>query len=180
MGFFDSIKNALGGDKNEPEGIKGPSMVLREAGIDPSGLDFKIGGDSSITVTGTVADETTRDRITTLIGDMKQVTSVNNQTVVAKAAEAPAEVAPPVEPEAQHAPQDEPQAEAAAPPESPADAAPEAGETYTVQSGDSLWKIAEAHYGNGSKYQAIFEANRDILDNPDLIKPGQVLKLPTL
>ena len=47
-----------------------------------------------------------------------------------------------------------------------------------MQPGDSLWKIAEAELGSGARYTEIFEANRDILDNPDLIKPGQVLKIP--
>jgi nucleoid-associated protein YgaU len=52
--------------------------------------------------------------------------------------------------------------------------------TYTVQKGDSLSKIAKRQYGDGSKWKALFEANRDIIKNPDLIYPGQVLKLPQL
>ena len=51
-------------------------------------------------------------------------------------------------------------------------------QTYTVQKGDTLSHIAHHHYGKASKWHAIFEANRDQLDNPDLIQPGQVLKLP--
>jgi len=51
-------------------------------------------------------------------------------------------------------------------------------QTYTVQKGDTLSHIAQRHYGKASKWHAIFEANRDQLDNPDLIQPGQVLKLP--
>jgi nucleoid-associated protein YgaU len=55
--------------------------------------------------------------------------------------------------------------------------APEAAEnTYTVQSGDSLSKIG-SHYG--ISYMKIFEANRDKLDNPDKIFPGQELTIPT-
>jgi nucleoid-associated protein YgaU len=52
--------------------------------------------------------------------------------------------------------------------------------TYTVQSGDSLSKIAKERYGDGTKWKAIFEANRDQITNPDLIHPGQVLKIPSL
>jgi nucleoid-associated protein YgaU len=55
---------------------------------------------------------------------------------------------------------------------------PAAPETYTVKPGDSLSKIAHHLYGDGSKWHAIFEANRDHIHNPDLIHPGQVLKLP--
>jgi nucleoid-associated protein YgaU len=53
-----------------------------------------------------------------------------------------------------------------------------AAQTYTVVSGDSLSKIAKKYYGNANRWREIFEANRDQLDNPDLIKPGQVLKIP--
>lgn len=50
------------------------------------------------------------------------------------------------------------------------------GNTYTVQSGDSLSKIG-AHYG--VSWQKIFEANRDKLDDPDKIFPGQELTIPS-
>lgn len=59
-----------------------------------------------------------------------------------------------------------------------AGAAASAGKTYTVKAGDTLSKIAKEHLGNANAYMKIYEANRDQLDNPDLIKPGQVLKLP--
>jgi nucleoid-associated protein YgaU len=52
--------------------------------------------------------------------------------------------------------------------------------TYTVQSGDTLWKIAEEMYGNGSNYMKIFEANSELLENPDHILPGQELLIPDL
>lgn len=50
--------------------------------------------------------------------------------------------------------------------------------TYTVKSGDSLSKIAKAIYGDGTEWRRIFDANRDKLNNPDLIHPGQVLTIP--
>jgi nucleoid-associated protein YgaU len=49
---------------------------------------------------------------------------------------------------------------------------------YTVQKGDSLSKIAKQYYGDPMKYPVIFEANKPMLDNPDLIYPGQVLRIP--
>jgi nucleoid-associated protein YgaU len=52
------------------------------------------------------------------------------------------------------------------------------GETYTVQKGDSLSKIAKQHLGDANAWKKIFEANRDVLDDPDKIFPGQTLKLP--
>ena len=50
--------------------------------------------------------------------------------------------------------------------------------TITVQAGDSLSKIAKREYGDANKWHVIFEANRDKIENPDLIHPGQVLTLP--
>lgn len=50
----------------------------------------------------------------------------------------------------------------------------------TVESGDSLSKIAKAQYGDPMKYQAIFEANKPMLEHPDKIYPGQVLRIPPL
>jgi nucleoid-associated protein YgaU len=51
-------------------------------------------------------------------------------------------------------------------------------QTYTVEKGDTLSHIAKQFYGKSSKWNAIFEANRDQLDDPDKIQPGQVLKIP--
>lgn len=50
--------------------------------------------------------------------------------------------------------------------------------TYTVKSGDSLSAIAKREYGDAEAWRAIYEANRDQIDNPDLIQPGQELKIP--
>lgn len=50
--------------------------------------------------------------------------------------------------------------------------------TYTVVSGDSLWNIAKKYYGDGSKYTAIYETNKDKIANPSLIYAGQVLTIP--
>jgi LysM repeat protein len=50
--------------------------------------------------------------------------------------------------------------------------------TYTVKSGDTLSGIAKSLLGDASQYPKIFEANRDVLSDPDKIKPGQVLRIP--
>ena len=51
---------------------------------------------------------------------------------------------------------------------------------HTVASGESLSKIAKHYYKDPMKYNAIFEANRNILNNPDMIHPGQELVIPNL
>ena len=49
---------------------------------------------------------------------------------------------------------------------------------YVVKSGDSLSKIAKAEYGDANSWNRIFEANKDILKDPNKIFPGQKLKIP--
>ena len=51
---------------------------------------------------------------------------------------------------------------------------------YTVVSGDTLSGIAKAQYGNAMKYVTIFEANKPMLEDPDKIYPGQVLRIPPI
>jgi nucleoid-associated protein YgaU len=53
-------------------------------------------------------------------------------------------------------------------------------EYYEVKRGDSLSKIAKHYYGDYKKYPAIFEANREVIKNADLIYPGQKLRIPKL
>jgi nucleoid-associated protein YgaU len=70
------------------------------------------------------------------------------------------------------------------PPPEPAEAPaaaeqdPETMRIYEVVAGDTLSKIAKEFYGDAMEYPKIFDANRDILDNPDLIKVGQKLRIP--
>jgi LysM repeat protein len=70
--------------------------------------------------------------------------------------------------------------ESPAAPQAPPPAAPKAAEetTYVVQSGDTLGALAQRFYGKASLYPKIFEANRDILSDPNLIKVGQKLRIP--
>ena len=51
---------------------------------------------------------------------------------------------------------------------------------YEVVSGDSLSKIAKREYGNANEWKRIFDANQDLLKDPDKIYPGQKLKIPPL
>lgn len=59
----------------------------------------------------------------------------------------------------------------------PIDVSP-AGRSYTVVKGDSLSKIAKRQYGDANKWRAIYEANRDLIKDPDLIYPGQSFRIP--
>ena len=90
---------------------------------------------------------------------------------------APESVEPPQAPAADTIAVEPEVAERDTPESATADTGPQ---TYTVQSGDTLWKIAEEMYGNGSNYMKIFEANSELLENPDHILPGQELLIPDL
>jgi len=51
-------------------------------------------------------------------------------------------------------------------------------EYYTIESGDSLSKIAKQFYGNAMDYPKLFEANKEVIKDPDLIYPGQKIRIP--
>jgi nucleoid-associated protein YgaU len=50
--------------------------------------------------------------------------------------------------------------------------------TYVVQRGDTLWKIARRYYRSGERYAVVYRANRRTIRDPDLIYPGQVIRVP--
>jgi len=67
------------------------------------------------------------------------------------------------------------------PPITPTPVAPAPkGEYYEVKKGDTLWKIAKKHYGDGTKYTLIQEANPDLIKDPKVVKPGWKIFLPAL
>ncbi|MDX1381205.1 MAG: LysM peptidoglycan-binding domain-containing protein [Xanthomonadales bacterium] len=175
MGFLDKLKEKLGG-KPEPTGaVKGPSMVLRENGIDPAPYDIDIAGDGTVTISGPVASDDERQRIVGLLEGIPGVTGVRDLMQAST---------PAAEPSADRAPTPAPEPEVSFEPVADADEHEEAEaaapRTYTVKSGDTLWKIAQQVYGDGSKYPVIFEANTPMLEDPDRIYPGQELVIPDL
>lgn len=169
MGIFDSIKNVFGGSEGAEEATVSPSQMLRDAGVDPTGLKFGFGSDGGITVSGEISTDTDRQKIIDVLSSAPGVNSVVDEMTVTVEDTAPAEEAASKVSE-----------ETAASDEAAAESTPgeTAGRTYTVQSGDTLWKISQEMYGNGSQYMKIFEANTDLLDDPDRIFPGQELVIP--
>ncbi|MCB9882457.1 MAG: LysM peptidoglycan-binding domain-containing protein [Planctomycetes bacterium] len=55
---------------------------------------------------------------------------------------------------------------------------PKAGQSYTIRDGDSLWSIAKAAYGQGTLWNAIYDANRNVLPNPNALTTGKVILIP--
>ena len=60
-----------------------------------------------------------------------------------------------------------------------ASSAPKA-ETHTVQKGDTLWSLAKKYYGDGSKYNVLYEANKDVITDPNVPGVGQSLTIPQM
>ncbi len=102
------------------------------------------------TVYGTATSQPDREKIVLAVGNVNGVSKVDDRIQVDTSKAAP-EVKPEPEPAARY---------------------------YTVVKGDTLSKIAKEFYGNPMKYTVIFEANKPMLTNPDMIYPGQVLRIP--
>lgn len=169
MGFFDFVKDAgssiFGGDADEKDIVKPLGQHLREHGVDTSNLQIKYGmsdGEQSVTISGEVDDQDTKEKIVLICGNVKGIGKVEDCVTVRQAGNVNAD-------NAQHG--------TGAAVETPDDWG---SKTYTVQPGDTLGKIAKEVYGSAGKYPVIFEANTPMLKDPNKIYPGQVLRIPAL
>jgi len=122
-----------------------------------SKINAEVTGDEVVTLSGVVPNLETKKRVMAAFNEMVETKNTINSLRVPEPPPQPAGMDP------------------AAPAPEPAAAEPR---IHEVVSGDTLSAIAKKYYGNAGQYMKIFEANRDILDNPDLIKVGQKLKIP--
>jgi len=141
LGFMKNVGASLfGKGKKEEEAIEQLLNEQLPGRITDLKVEFE---DSIVTLTGTCDSKATKEKAVLLAGNVKGVSSVNDDNL-----EAPEEK--------------------------------EETEFYTIQKGDTLSKIAKAYYGNAMKYPVIFEANREVIKDADLIYPGQVIRIPKL
>jgi len=131
MENFEEAKKAIGLE----------SYVTR-LGLDVDKLDIRF-DDGIATITGTVADQATKEKVILAVGNTTDVETVQEELIVDLT-----------------------------------DGAGNEAKLHVVVSGDTLWAVAEEHYGDGSRYTEIFEANRPMLNDPDKIYVGQVLRVP--
>lgn len=163
MGMFDFVKNAgenllkrVGLDSEPDSGDVVAKIKEHKLQVDSLSVSVQ---DDIATVAGTVPDQETKEKVVLVVGNVKGIARVNDMLDLP---------APPPTPEVEVVEVEAPTPE------------PEAATFYTVVSGDTLGKIAKVHYGNAMKYPVIFEANRPMLEDPDRIYPGQVLRIPPL
>ena len=140
MGVLEFLKDVganilgLGTESNDIE-----KLLTQEFGDRIKNLkaDFTNG---LVTLSGECNTKATKEKAVLLAGNIKGVDQVNDELLSAPSSE-------------------------------------EITEYYTVQPGDTLSKIAGRLYGNAGKYPAIFEANREVIKDPNLIYPGQILRI---
>jgi nucleoid-associated protein YgaU len=179
MGLFDFMKNAGEDDlektvKVSPERVdqlrrEAIAESLAKLDIDGEQVSVNVTGDIA-TLTGTAPSQEALEKMVLCAGNQFGISQVDCQlTVDAPAAPAAAAAQPTDAP----APTGGSEAVATA-------RADSQSTFYTVQSGDTLSKIALQHYGDAGKYPLIFEANRPMLSDPDKIYPGQTLRIPPL
>lgn len=158
MGFFDFFKKDKGKELF-PENAAAEARAdairaeIKRLGL-PGDITVNVEG-SKVSIGGKVPDEATRQKLVMIAGNVKHVDSVDDSAIqapqqTAQAAQAPAAEAP----------------------------VSQAMQTYTVESGDTLSKIAKETLGNANAYNQIFELNTPMLKDPDDIYPGQVLIIP--
>lgn len=150
MGIFDFLKGNGREARRENELAEEIRVALRD-GLRGDFHEPRVRFDDGVvTLFGTAETAAAREQAVLIAGNFKGVEQVNDDEVTLA-----------------------PAADAAAP-----EAAPEPT-FYTVQKGDTLSKIAEQHLGSANQWSALFEANRGVIDNPDLIYPGQTIRIPS-
>ncbi len=174
MGMFDFIKSAgekifHPGDTRREAAVK---KLLDGYGADYNGIDVAVDGNTAI-LSGHVGSVTVREKAVLIAGNIDGIDKVDDRLTVTATAPDFSNVSGGVA-----------STEAAIGAGAAAGGMASAGgegwqsRTYTVKSGDTLSKISKEMYGEASKYNQIFEANKPMLKDADKIYPGQVLRIP--
>ena len=176
MGLFgfakDMGKSLFNSDDRAAGSIK-EHIEANNPGVENLDVVFD---DGIVSLSGVCNSHDAFDKCVLMAGNVKGVIDVYTSGLTLKpqpgASVAPAMTAAPVESAADTAaPAAAAQAQVV-----PADAP--TTEYYTIQSGDTLGKIAKHYYGNAGDYPRIFEANREVIEDPDKIYPGQKIRIP--
>jgi nucleoid-associated protein YgaU len=150
MGLFDFVKEA---GRKLGIGSDAPTPDDLRAEVTKLGLDAKdlavdVQGDT-VKVSGSAPSQELREKIVLAMGNVHGVSKVEDNITVAAAGSS-----------------------------APSASSGAESKFYTVKSGDTLSKVSKEFYGDPNRYNAIFEANKPMLEHPDKIYPGQVLRIP--
>lgn len=158
MGLLDFLKDAgkdlFGGNpQNAAEKIK--AEVERALGSNVSNLGVRF-DNGQVTLQGEAKSQAAKEKAALIAGNVKGVSNVNDDALrVAGGAGAAAGAAT-----------------------GAAATTSQQARYYTIKSGDTLSKIAKDVYGDANAYNRIFEENREVIDDPDKIYPGQQIRIP--
>jgi nucleoid-associated protein YgaU len=162
MGVFDFLANAgkklLGKGDDATEIKKEIESSFKELPVE--GLAVSVVGDT-VTLTGIAKDTATKEKAILIAGNVDGIAKVNadqlkSKEEIAALAAQTAEIA---------------KEQLAAIPKPV---------FYTIVKGDTLWKISEKFYKDGSKYTKIVDANLEVIKDADKIYPGQAIRIPSL
>ncbi len=151
MGFFDKFT------KSFEDEVEEAMEKIRGMGLGVEGLSASVDG-KVVTIKGSAPDMDAKAKVMQVFNEMVDTENTFNMISI-----------PAPEPKPEPEPEPEPAAE---------EATTTGERVYEVVHGDTLGAVAQKFYGHANAYMKIFEANRDILDNPNLIKPGQKLRIP--
>ena len=154
MGLLDFLKDAgkdlFGGKKgSEAEEIK--KEIERALGSNISNLGVRY-DDGRVTLQGQAKSQAAKEKAALIAGNVKGVSNVDDDGIRVGGQAGSAQTA--------------------------GTATAVRSRYYTVKSGDTLSKIAQEYYGDSSDYNKIFEANREVIGDPDKIYPGQQIRIP--
>lgn len=166
MGFFDFVKSAgkkLGFGDDEADNAKKLKEELDSHGLGTDAVQVEVKGDT-VVVRGAVEDQSIFEKAIVAVGNTLGISKVEASELKVVMPDSGMKLDAAADMNALIA--------AATPAKEP--------RFHTVEKGDTLWAVSEKAYGNGSKYEIIFEANKPMLSHPDKIYPGQVLRIPDL
>ena len=166
MGFFDFVKSAgkkLGFGDDDEENAKELKKELDSFGLGTDAVKIEVKGDTAI-VKGAVSDQSIFEKAIVAVGNTLGISKVEASELRVVAPDSGMKLDANADMNALIA--------AATPAKEP--------KFHTVEKGDTLWAVSKKAYGDGSKYNIIFEANKPMLSHPDKIYPGQVLRIPDI
>ncbi len=151
LSFFKDVGSSLFGGPNDAAAAE--KMLKDELGDKIQNLKAEVSG-GQVTLNGTCDSLGTKEKAMLLAGNVKGVEKVDGTNLQVPAAGTSGGSAELRE--------------------------NEESEFYEIKKGDTLSHIAKQFYGNANKYPLIFEANREVIKDPDKIYPGQKIRIPKL